>query len=346
MNPVSSFSSIVRPFAQTVVLLALPWAVQAQSVSVYRGAVTGNTGGSTYALLQAVLTAAPAAPATPLSGGTRDEGYFNNLPIGFGFNFANTVYTTFSASTNGWLTFGQALTDAGQNNDLTANFNPATNRPVRPIVAPFWDDLSLGTAGSAATDGNFYYKTTGVAGSRICTIEWRNMRWDATATSPVLSFLVRLKEGSNSIDFTYGQPSSGGSGSGNNRGASVGLAGVPVVDFLSASSLGSNVTFSTSMETVDINSRPSNGRQLSFTPMGLAAHLAEALATFQLAPNPAAGQVQVLGNAKRLPVHLFDHLGRLVLTQTAAADVLNLQGIAPGLYVVRVGQNCRRLAVE
>ena len=67
------------------------------------------------------------APATRTAG-TADEGYYNSLPIGFSFVFGGTAYTTFSASTNGWLTFGQALASAEPNNDLTSG-------SPRPIVA-------------------------------------------------------------------------------------------------------------------------------------------------------------------------------------------------------------------
>ena len=332
------FTKLPRTFGLLSALSLLVVATQAQSVAPYTGQATSGTGGSTYGPL--VPTGVTAAV---LSGGTRDDGYFNNLPIGFNFNFAGAVYTTFSASTNGWMTFGQALTDAAPFNDLTANFNTTTNLAVRPIVAPLWDDLSFGAATGATNDGNLYYKTTGVAPGRICTIEWRNVRWDATGTSPVVSFIVRLKERSNIVDFTYSQGSSSGSGS---RSASVGLGGQALLDYLSAVSLSSSATFSRTMETTNLSSRPTNGRQLVFTPTGLASRSAEALATFQLAPNPATGEVRVLGNDAHLPVQLFDGLGKLVRTLPTTAEILSLRGLPSGTYLVRVGNGSRRLTVE
>lgn len=335
----NAFFTPTHSFRRMLPLLALPLlplAAAAQTLAPYTGSVASGTGSSTYAPL--VPTA---VTAVPLSGGTRDEGYFNNLPIGFRFNFAGTIYTTFSASTNGWMTFGQPLTEAGDYNDLTANLNNTTNQLVRPIVAPLWDDLSMGTSTGAAGDGNLFYKTTGNAGSRICTIEWRNMRWDPTASAAVVSFIVRLKEGSNIIDFTYSQGSNSGSGT---RSASVGLGGPDVADFLSAGSLSSSITFSRTTETTNISSRPSNGRQVVFTPTGLATRTAEQLATFQLTPNPATTEVRLMGYKAGQSVLLFDGLGKLLRTQTSA--VLDLRGLARGLYLVRVGEGCRRLVVE
>ena len=338
MNACFTPTHKLRRLLPLLALPLLPLAAAAQTLAPYAGSATGNTGGSTYPPL--VPTG---VTAVPLSGGDRNEGYFNSLPIGFRFNFAGTVYTTFSASTNGWMTFGQPLTDAASFNDLVANLNSTTNLSVRPIVAPLWDDLAMGTSTGAATDGNLYYKTTGTAGTRICTIEWRNMRWDPTATSPVVSFIVRLKEGSNIIDFTYSQPSGGSSGSGS-RSASVGLGGPAVADYLSATSLSSSATFSRTNETTNLSSRPTNGRQLVFTPTGLATRSAEALATFQLTPNPATAEVRLVGHKAGQPVSLFDGQGRLLRTQTN--DLLDLRGLARGLYLVRVGEGSRRLVVE
>ena len=47
-----------------------------------------------------------------LSNGNTDDGFYNNLAIGFSFNYCGINYTSFSASTNGWLTFGQSISDA------------------------------------------------------------------------------------------------------------------------------------------------------------------------------------------------------------------------------------------
>ncbi|MCX8015022.1 MAG: hypothetical protein N2748_03290, partial [candidate division WOR-3 bacterium] len=144
-----------------------------------------------------------------LSGGTLDDGWYNNIPIGFNFVFNNNTYTTVAATTNGCLFPGQTLTTSHLTNNLTSN-------TVRPIIAPLWDDLEL----SAST--SFKYKTEGTAPNRVFTAEWYQVYWNYNATTPVISFQVKLYEGTNKIEFIY-QQEAGAVVSGS---ASIGIAGI------------------------------------------------------------------------------------------------------------------------
>lgn len=326
----------MRTFTFTGLLaLALPLATLAQRASTYT-LTAGGSGAGAYAQLQ------PTSTAAVRTAGTDDEGYYNNLPIGFSFRFAGTTYTTVSASTNGFLTLGQALTSAVPTNNL------ATGTP-RPLIAPLWDDVAFGTASSPAdptVDGNLYYQTTGAAGSRIFTIEWRNVRWTPGATGPVCSFLAQLYEGTNVVVFDYLQGSTSAYGS--SRSASVGLAGGTSGDFLSLSDLQLAATTSSTTETTSISSRATSGRLFTFTPAtGLATLAPAAAAAWQLSPNPAAEQVRLSGHDAGQPVLLLDNQGRLLRTVPpgAAEATLDLRGLPAGLYLVRVGQQARRLAV-
>ncbi|SDX36765.1 SBBP repeat-containing protein [Hymenobacter psychrophilus] len=71
-----------------------------------------------------------------------------------------------------------------------------------------------------------------------------------------------------------------------------------------------------------------------------------------LAPNPATSRVRLIGLPAAQPVQVFDPLGRLVRTATLAPDAsFSVQGLAPGLYLVRAvdAQNrayAGRLVVE
>lgn len=319
----------------SLLALGLPLAAAAQKASTYTMVASGSSAGA-YSVL------APTTAAAVRTAGTEDEGYYNNLPIGFTFKFAGTSYTTLSASTNGFLTLGQALTSAVPTNNL------ATGTP-RSIIAPLWDDISFGTAASPAdptVDGNLYYQTTGTAGSRVFTIEWRNVRWAPGAAGPVTSFLVQLTEGSNVVMFDYSQGTTSAYGS--TRSASVGLAGPLSGDFLSLSDLLLAATTSSTTETNTIASRATSGRIFTFTPAAALATKAATLATnLEVAPNPGRDLVQVLGHNATLPVQLFDGHGRLVRTLAPATEaVLDLRGLAAGLYVVRSGTQTRHLAVE
>ena len=67
-----------------------------------------------------------------------------------------------------------------------------------------------------------------------------------------------------------------------------------------------------------------------------------------LYPNPARGGAATLAGASPgAAVTVLDALGRLVATGLAdSAGTAMLGGLAPGVYVVRVGQQALRLAVE
>ena len=82
-------------------------------------------------------------------------------------------------------------------------------------------------------------------------------------------------------------------------------------------------------------------------PLGLPTGLA--VPTFTLAPNPAHRTVR-LTNAPAGPVTLLDAVGRTVRTAAIAPGqaeaTLSVEGLPAGLYVVRAGQQARRLVVE
>ncbi len=76
-----------------------------------------------------------------------DEGFVNNVPIGFTFRYNNIDYSTININTNGFASFSNFVVadeDAGQvyyENNLTTG--PIGLSSVRPILAPLWDDLAL-----------------------------------------------------------------------------------------------------------------------------------------------------------------------------------------------------------
>ena len=61
-----------------------------------------------------------------------DVGY-SNLPIGFTFNFGGGTFTTFSATTNGWISLGGTGSFAQYFNVLSGTTNN--------VLAPFGGDL-------------------------------------------------------------------------------------------------------------------------------------------------------------------------------------------------------------
>ncbi len=68
-------------------------------------------------------------------------------------------------------------------------------------------------------------------------------------------------------------------------------------------------------------------------------------AAFDLSPNPARSVVRLTG-APQARIELLDIMGRVVRTWPGGQLQADLSGVAPGLYVVRVGTATRRLVVE
>jgi hypothetical protein len=197
---------------------------------------------------------------TPVTGGTNvsaieaDDALSGVIPLGFSFVFDGTAYTQAKVSSNGWLTFNTAASANELTNDLDAG--PAS---IRPLVAPLWDDLD-GGGGTAS------YVTTGTAPNRVFTFEWLNWYWNYTATSPVISFQVKLYEGTNRVQYIYRQESTAVTGS--NVSASIGISGsgTGAGTFQSLSSSGANPTMSSTVETSSIDTKPATGQIYTFIP--------------------------------------------------------------------------------
>ncbi|MGE5437754.1 MAG: beta strand repeat-containing protein, partial [Syntrophothermus sp.] len=187
-----------------------------------------------------------------LSGGSADDGWYNNIPIGFTFYYMGNAYNNVSASTNGWLTFDQTLTTAVNSNNLATGTQ-------RPIIAPLWDDNKMDI-------GNVVKTTTGTAPNRVFTIQYTNLKWNYNATAGVVSFQVNLYEANKSIEFIY-NPESGSVNSGS---ASVGINGVLTGpgNFQSISALTSTATSSSLTEVTSIAAKPEAGLTFKFTPAG------------------------------------------------------------------------------
>ena len=194
----------------------------------------------------------PLTTSTLSPNGALDDGAYNDLAIGFPFRFRGVAYATISASTNGWLTFNQTLTDAAFINDLGGY---ADGLLVPTVLAPLWDDLDL-------TGGGFRTSVTGTAPNRIFTAEWFNARWRYTATSASLSFQVKLFEGSNRVWFVYSPTANALS----NPSASIGFNDGGY--FRSLNGTGAAATASTTVATDNLATKPVAGQVFAFAEAG------------------------------------------------------------------------------
>ncbi|WP_426330167.1 fibronectin type III domain-containing protein [Pedobacter sp. R-06] len=181
--------------------------------------------------------------------GTTDDGISGLIPVGFDFWYMGIRYDNIAASTNGWLTLGNLPTDNIYTNSLSTAGSP------RPVIAPLWDDLDIGTT------TNVTYKTTGTAGSRIFTLQYLNVRWYYLAIGSVCSFQIRLYENTGKIEYIYRSDAA----SAVSPSASIGItaAATGSGSFLSVNNAGTSV--SSTIEAT-VTTKRVTGRTYGFTP--------------------------------------------------------------------------------
>jgi hypothetical protein len=194
---------------------------------------------------------------TAITGGTSipdiegDESYASGIPIGFSFNYCGIPYTEVSASSNGWVSFADPGDSYSWNDQTALN-------DVKPALFPLWEDLS----GDGA-EAN--YITTGTAPNRIFIIEYKNWLWSWNASSPVISFQVKLYETTNVIEYSYKQEP--GSITGWSINATIGIAdGDAVSNYLTLNNATATPVASSTTFTSSITAKPPNGQIYRFTP--------------------------------------------------------------------------------
>jgi hypothetical protein len=231
----------IRTLIFILLLLVLGNHIQAQAITNY-----------TFSASSGTFTALSGGTSPTLTSGGIDDGWFDDLPIGFDFWYMGTRYTTVSACTNGWLTLGAGISNNAATNDLTNGGNP------RPVIAPLWDDLD------PQVSTNVSYLTSGSTGSRVFTLECLNMQWGNAATGNTISFQVKLTETTGKIDFVYRSEA----GAVSSPSASIGITatGTGSGNFLSLNGTGPTPTTSSTVETSNLSTKPTSGCTYTFTP--------------------------------------------------------------------------------
>lgn len=233
--------------------------------------VTGTASGSSLSYtFSATSGSYSSISGTQAVASAIDEGYTNNIPIGFNFQYGCQSYTQVAVSSNGWLSFN-SVSSASLSNDLASN-------SIGNVVAPLWDDLATYTAGQVR------YTTTGSSPNRIFTVEWYNMEWNYSASANVVSFEVKLHETTNVIEFIYHDAG----GTATSGSASIGLSGATSGEYYSLSSSGSNPTVSQTSETTSISTKPTEGQTYIWTP----STCSSAPTGGTITANPASGACQ------------------------------------------------------
>ena len=118
--------------------------------------------------------------------------------IGFDFWFDGVRYTQFSVNANGLMRLGATVVGTTWTNDLATTTNV-------PQIAPYWDDLYVGT------NGQVHFKVIGSAPNRKLVVEWQNMQIPrvGSGTTGAGTFQAWLYESTGVIEFVYGSGISG-----------------------------------------------------------------------------------------------------------------------------------------
>lgn len=227
---------------------------------------------------------------TPISGGTTatlvaatsydsfDEGYANNLPIGFTFKYNGKNYSSLHVNTNGFAAFDKFTPIENESeqaywyNTLALRDGAFGPHSIRPVLAPLWDDLLL-------ADGNsIKYITTGTTPNRVFTVEWNKVYWDWGAEDPCIAFQIKLYETSNIVEFHYKHDI----GAVSTDGASIGISAeaTGTTNFLSLNLSTSTPTVSSTVTTDNISIKPASGQVYRFSPSTGATPVPVALSLF------------------------------------------------------------------
>ena len=319
----SRISCRIAPLLATLLLVLSGRAAQAQVSNYTFTAVAG-----TYAPLTAISTQVNAVQA--------DDAVSAALPIGFTFAYDGALYTQVVASSNGFLSF---KTGAASSN---ANSLTGAATTIRPLVAPLWDNLAGTVTGTGASRAG--YATTGTGGSRVFTFEWLNWKWNQTATGAVVSFQVKLYEGSNRIEFSY-RPGATAPVAGT---ASIGLAGNAAGDYLSLSDATAAPTASSTTENASIGTVPASGQIYRFTPGAFACTAPQNVAAGSITPTSAS--ISFTGSAGATSYAVtYTPAGGTPTTVVPAltSSPVTLSGLTTGtVYTVSVVSNCAGGAVS
>gem|GEM_PF-443883 len=132
---------------------------------------------------------------------TYDDDNSSTQNIGFTFNYNGTKYTQFVLNSNGYIKLGAA---PSTNHFYYTGYNGTSGSAITAsdidIIYPYNHDLKSGTG-----TPEYRVYTNGSAGSRICTVQFKNV---ADKTTPQqfnnINFQIKLYEQTGAIEFVYG----------------------------------------------------------------------------------------------------------------------------------------------
>ncbi|MGZ4048638.1 MAG: HYR domain-containing protein, partial [Bacteroidia bacterium] len=204
------------------------------------------------------------------NGTSTDDNLSNSTPIGFNFYYDGAYRTTFSVSTNGFITFNTGTTEIGSGTGAYGYSNTAFSASTATSaqsVAPMYDDLQTKnnpvTAASLAS--SIKYKLSGTVPNRVLTIEWIAMEYYGSAGENI-NLQIKLNETTNIIEFWYGTMSPGSATYTYTSGLnSLTISSTPLVTELYTQQTANTATFS-NIASNSLATIPAANTKIVFTP--------------------------------------------------------------------------------
>lgn len=279
-----------------------------------------------------------------------DDNEFN-MAIGFPVNVLGTAYDSMVVEANGAVVLHNGLT-YGSLFSTTDTF---------PALMPFGEFLTGSGDLRYRTMGNspISYEITGLPGTRIAKVEWRNAGFynDPNNYSDSVNFQVWIYETTGDIEFRYGSSRVSTESYSGLTGPTVGIA-----PFESDPNYmmhpgyyltGDSTNASVGSAYAQLTGTPVDGTVFRFAST-ITVGVKDALYAqgISVYPNPAADEVRIALEVTGMAVvNIADITGRIVHTETiegygkATAQVYTSH-LAPGLYVVTSGGSSVRLIIK
>ncbi|MBC8043150.1 MAG: M6 family metalloprotease domain-containing protein [Rhizobacter sp.] len=340
----------------TIVLEAIPEAITTQLNYPTTSAL--NTSG-TYTALDSLTGSAIT---------TADFDNANSLPvdIGFTFSYNGTAYTQFVLNTNGFIKLGNLAPSTaslfGSATSITGGTLASTDAADVNLISAFNIDLQAG-----ASTPEYRVSTSGTVGSRVCTIQFKNLRDKDEGSQNIqfdnINFQIKLYEGSNIVELVYGTWAAKSGATSNFKYIGIGLKGIDASTLqINRLQKASTVAWSSSIFTTSLGGNahnvrltplPDAGRTYRFVPVAAnvldIGEVAVAPKTFELRqnyPNPFNPSTVInyqLSASSQVGLKVFDVLGREVATlvneRQAAGGYsvrFNAARLSSGVYFYRL----------
>lgn len=259
------------------------------------------------------------------------------VSLPFAFNFGGINYNSIGISENGFIWFGPAQPSGVS---LLKPISTTQSSSVKGIISAMGIDLH--PYSSSVVQTKISSAVLGQAPNRIFVIEWfgtsRIESLDDAAGPDIIDFQIRLLETSNSVEIIYGRTILNANITSE---LEVGLK-TTNTDFNVRTTDNTNWTFTNAGSALNntcklgVVIKPAFGQKFIWSPNTLGVDDFNPNQVV-LYPNPATDILQVAGlEQDTFDYIIFDMTGRIVKQQKGLNNLISLDGLSAGHYIVNI----------